>query len=540
MEKFINLGLSDSSMQALSKKGFEEPTEIQEKTIPLLLKSKNDIIAQAQTGTGKTAAFGLVFIEKLKDHQNHTQALVLTPTRELAIQVAEEINSLKGDKKLNIVPIYGGQSINLQLKQLKKGVDIIVGTPGRILDHLRHKTINFKNIDYAVLDEADEMLNMGFIDDIETILSFTNETKQLLLFSATIPRRIRELAKKYMKNQILIEATKNQLTTNLIDQIYFEVNNNDKFEALCRIIDTEEDFYGIIFCPTKVNVDQITQKLIDRGYISEALHGDIAQNQRERILQNFKNKRTIILVATDVAARGIDVNNLTHVINYSLPHDAEAYVHRIGRTGRAGNQGTAITFITPSEFRKLSFIKKLTNTEIRKKKLPNAKEIIEFKKNRIKNDILNIISNDDLTYYKELSNSILEEHIDRDTALAALLKHAYSDELDLSNYKNIENNFSKSKSVNSEGKTRLFITLGKMDNYTPKKLVEYIERQSGVNQHFIRNVDVFKTYSFVTVPFEKAEIILETFQNRKKGNNVVIEKASEKGSSNKKKKYRKY
>ncbi|OHD26671.1 MAG: RNA helicase, partial [Spirochaetes bacterium GWC1_27_15] len=522
MEKFRILGLSEASIKALEHKGFEEPTEIQEKTIPLLLQSNKNIIAQAQTGTGKTAVFGLTFIEKLLRDAKHTQALVLTPTRELAIQVAEEINSLKGDNQLKIVPIYGGQSITLQLKQLKYGVDIIIGTPGRILDHIRQKSLTLTHIKYAVLDEADEMLNMGFIDDVEEILSHTNKTKQLLLFSATMPERIMSLARKHMSDYTLIQAKKTQLTTNLVDQIYFEVRESDKFEALCRIIDIEKNFYGIIFCRTKNEVDAITTKLADRGYNAECLHGDIAQRQREQILTSFKNKKIMTLVATDVAARGIDVNNLSHVINYSLPQDPESYVHRIGRTGRAGNEGTAITFVTPDEYRRLSFIMKMTKTDIRKEQIPDAEEIIAIKKERLNSELKKIIETENLQYYKDMVDSIVGD-IDKTIALAAILKYSFSEEFDISNYNTIKplNISKKSYSSNNNEQTRLFITIGRLDKMTPRELVKFIEDETGVSKNFINNVDIFDSFSFITVPFEEAELILEKFKERKKGSRVV-------------------
>lgn len=536
MEKFINLGLSESSLKALERKGFEEPTEIQEKTIPILLESKQDVIAQAQTGTGKTAAFGLVFVENLIEHLGHPQAIVLAPTRELAVQVSEEINSLKGDKGLSIVPIYGGQSISLQLKQLKRGVDIVIGTPGRVLDHLERGSLDISAVKYMVLDEADEMLNMGFIEDIEKVLEKTPDDRQLLLFSATMPKRIMSLAKNYMPDYQLIQAKKKQLTNNLVDQLYYEVNRADKFDALCRIIDIEEEFYGIIFCRTKVDVDEVSKKLEDRGYAVGALHGDIAQKQREKVLESFKEKKTMVMVATDVAARGIDVNNLTHVINYSLPQDPESYVHRIGRTGRAGKEGTAITFITPAEFRRLSFIEKAAKTEIRYEKVPEVEDIIKTKKDRIRTDLQNIIEKANLTPYKEIIETTLEG-IDRDELLAALLKHTYGNELNVSNYKKIKDVKSASKDLmGKKGKTRLFITMGKRDNMNPGKLVNFIEQSSGVDSSLISNVEVFDVYSFVTAPFLEAEYILESFKKSKKGRRIIVQKASkEKGGGGGKK-----
>ena len=332
---FKDLGLTAKTLTALEKKGFKIPSPIQEKVIPLLLKATQNIIGQAATGTGKTAAFGIPLIEKLTPI-GKPQALILTPTRELANQVAEEIASFQSEKGLKILAVYGGQSYSLQISALKKGVDIIVGTPGRVIDHLERKTLDLSQLSNFILDEADEMLNMGFIDDIETIFKKANPNTNVLLFSATMPKEILRVAKKYMGDYELISVKNEQMTTTQTSQIYFEVNEKDKLNALCRIIDVEPDFYGIIFCKTKLDVDYVVRRLIEKGYQAQGLHGDVLQKQRETILSQFKDKTTKILVATDVAARGIDINDITHVINYALPQDIESYVHRVGRTGRAG------------------------------------------------------------------------------------------------------------------------------------------------------------------------------------------------------------
>ena len=376
---FEALGLSTETLQALTKKGFEEPTPIQALTIPLLLQDTNDIIGQAQTGTGKTAAFGLPIIERITPQGGMVQAIILTPTRELAIQVAEEMSSFRGNRHISILPVYGGQAIEGQLRRLRRGVDIVVGTPGRIIDHLNRGSLDLNSITHMVLDEADEMLNMGFIEDIETILSKTPYKKRMLLFSATMPAPILKLASNYMRNHQIIKAPSAQLTVSATDQIYFEVRASDKYEALCRIIDLEPEFYALVFCRTRLQVDDLSQALQDRGYDAAGLHGEISQAQRERTLDKFRNKKISILVATDVAARGIDIVDLTHVLNYSLPQDPESYIHRIGRTGRAGKEGTAITFITPAEYRKLLYIQRITKTEIRKEQLPRIKDIIKSK-----------------------------------------------------------------------------------------------------------------------------------------------------------------
>lgn len=316
LPEFAELGLSEATLKSLKAKGFETPSPIQRLTIPLLLQNNNDIIAQAQTGTGKTAAFGLPIAELLEPKKKTVQALILAPTRELAIQVTDEMQSFRREK-FAVTPIYGGASMTEQLRRLDKGVDVVVGTPGRILDHLRRGTLNLADLRWLVLDEADEMLNMGFIDDIDEILSFSNQERRIFLFSATMPDRIAQLAKKYMHDIEHVKVQNKQLLSDLTDQIYFEVRESDKFDALTRIIDVEQDFYGIVFCRTKVAVDGVVNNLLERGYAAEGLHGDVSQTMREKILRKFKKKQANILVATDVAARGIDVSNLSHVINYS-------------------------------------------------------------------------------------------------------------------------------------------------------------------------------------------------------------------------------
>ncbi|MBP9510782.1 MAG: DEAD/DEAH box helicase, partial [Fusobacteriaceae bacterium] len=361
--EFKNLGLTDKTLKALAKKGYEKPSPIQELTIPALLLGDKDIIGQAQTGTGKTAAFSLPIIENIDENGKNIQAIVLTPTRELAVQVSEEMHALSYGRKIRVAPVYGGQSMEFQIKQLKKGVDVVVGTPGRVMDLMGRGILKIDNLKFFVLDEADEMLNMGFVEDIEKILESTNEDKKMLFFSATMAPEILKIAKNHMKEHEILSVKARELTTDLTDQIYFEVKDRDKFEALCRIMDLATDFYGIVFCRTKNDVNELVGKLNDRGYDAEGLHGDISQNHREVTLKRFKNKKLNVLVATDVAARGIDVNDLSHVINYAIPQEAEAYVHRIGRTGRAGKKGTAITFITPSEYRKLMYIQKIVKTE---------------------------------------------------------------------------------------------------------------------------------------------------------------------------------
>ncbi len=449
---FKEFGFSEELVEAISAKGFEEPTEIQSKIIPLILESKIDIIAQAQTGTGKTAAFALPIIEQLQVKSGHLQALVLVPTRELAIQVSEEFNSLHGNKNIHAAPIYGGQSYDTQLHHLRKGVDIVIGTPGRMLDHLNRKSFSIDKISFLVLDEADEMLNMGFIEDIENILSRTPKERRTFLFSATMPQRIVTLTKKYMNKTEIVRTKNSGQTTALTDQIYYEVKESEKLDALCRIIDTTQEFFGLVFCRTKNDVDFVSSKLSDRDYDVEGLHGDITQNIREKILSKFRSKKINVLIATDVAARGLDIEELTHVINFALPQDAESYLHRIGRTGRAGKAGTAITFVTPEERRKLTYIRNFTQTEIRKQRIPLVKDVISFKKEKIVAELKSLIEMKVPEAYISIANDLLENG-NPEKIVAALIKNNYQNELEEKHYAEVSDLFEARKGSGDFGRS---------------------------------------------------------------------------------------
>lgn len=524
MEKFKELGLSETTLEALAKKGFEEPTPIQAKTIPLLISGERDIVGQAQTGTGKTAAFGLPLIELLNDSSKKVQALILAPTRELAIQVAEEINSFRGSKKLFVLPVYGGQSYELQIRGLKRGAQIVVGTPGRIRDHIEKRTLDLSGVTHVVLDEADEMLNMGFQEEVEEILKSVPQERRMLLFSATMPPEILKLAKRFMKEYDMVEVKKEQLTTPLTEQIYFEVKDSERFDALCRIIDVEPDFYGIVFCRTKVETDDVSRRLNDRGYDAEPIHGDITQAQREKVLRAFKAKKTRVLVATDVAARGIDVNDLTHVVNFHLPQDPEAYVHRIGRTGRAGKEGTAITFISPSELRSLLFIQKIANAKIKKEKLPDAKQVVETKKEKLKNELRSLLNEGNFDAYLELAQELMSEGADAQRLVAAMLQYNFGDELKEENYRDLQQ---FNSSVDMKGITRLFVAKGKHDGMNPKALVDFLSREANIDAKQIRDVQVFDKFSFINVPFLEAEQLLAVFEKNKRSRKPLITRAKE-------------
>ena len=518
MQKFEDYGLSIEVLDALEKKGFEEPSDIQKLVIPELLKERTHLIGQAQTGTGKTAAFGIPILETV-DADKTVKALILTPTRELANQVADEIYSLKGKKDIRVLAVYGGASIENQIKKLKSGVDIVVGTPGRVMDLMRKKVLKVNNLDYFVLDEADEMLNMGFLEDIELILEQTNDEKKMLFFSATMPKAIMDIAKKFMDDYKLLKVKKQELTTDLTEQIYYEVKQEDKFEALCRVLDYTQDFYGIVFCRTKSEVDDVTNKLKARNYDAECIHGDITQGLRQKALDLFKKKVLTILVATDVAARGIDVSNLTHVINYSIPQEAESYVHRIGRTGRAGHKGIAITFVTPREARTLAQIKRVTKTDIKRESIPNVSEIIEAKKEALIAYIDEIIKEEDYTSYEELADKLLSER-DAKHVVSSILRHFYEDEFLPESYGEIED-----VKVKIEDKTRLFIALGSKDGYNPGRLLDLLNKKAKTPGRKVKDIKIMDKYSFITVPLQEAEFIMRAL-NSKKDSKPLVEKAT--------------
>lgn len=454
IQEFIDLGLSQKSIEAVADKGFEHPTEIQKRCIPILLKGDKDLIGQAQTGTGKTATFALPILEKLDkqyeagERTHKAGALVLVPTRELCIQVCDEIKSLGANRNVRTLAIYGGASYNIQFKGLKEGADVIVGTPGRIQDHLERGTLSLDSIRFCVLDEADEMLNMGFIDDIENILSQMPEDRQMLCFSATMPEPIRRLAETFMKDYELVKVQTEDMTSTLTRQIYYEVLEEDKFETLCRTVDMAPDFYGIVFCKTKLQCDEVGSRLISAGYNAEVLHGDLSQVQRELIIHKMREHRISILVATDVAARGLDIPDMTHVVNYSLPDEPESYIHRVGRTGRAGKEGLAVTFVTPREFRKFSFIKRIAKSDIQKTRVPSIDELMAARRKTLQDDLFECIKNAETGLYEDalfsMAKKLCAEHHPTNV-VTALLAERYGNALNKSKYHEIQDLYDRER-----------------------------------------------------------------------------------------------
>lgn len=420
MTTFNELGLSAQVVRAISDLGFEEATPIQEKTIPLALEG-HDIIGQAQTGTGKTAAFGIPVIEKIDTDNPAIQALIMAPTRELAIQVAEEIGKLGSNSGVKVLPVYGGQEISRQIRALKNRPQVIIGTPGRLLDHIRRKTIRLQNVSMVVLDEADEMLDMGFVEDIETILTEIPEDRQTLFFSATMPPQIRRLTEKFLRDPKHVAIQAKELTVPNISQYYIELHERQKFDVLCRLLDTDSPELAIVFGRTKRRVDELNDALNKRGYMAEGIHGDLSQRQRDVAMRKFREGQLEVLVATDVAARGLDVSGVTHVYNFDVPQDPESYVHRIGRTGRAGKTGSAVTFVTSRETEHRKVIEQLTKRKMDRRQIPSSVEALEGKQRIALDKLVEIVQGGELGDYKNLAQEVLEDY-DSVALVAAALK----------------------------------------------------------------------------------------------------------------------
>ncbi len=540
VERFEELGLSETTLKAITELGYEEPTPIQERTISLM-RDGADVIAQAQTGTGKTAAFALPIIENLDASERSPQALVLTPTRELAVQVAEAFGSYSKYHKISVLPVYGGQPIERQLRALSRGVQVVVGTPGRLLDHIRRGTLKLGGVRTVILDEADEMLDMGFIEDIETILKETPAERQTALFSATIPRPVAELAKRYMRSPQRITVESEQMTVPQTRQMYYEVGGRDKFEVLARILDFEHPTSAIVFCRTKVEVDSLGQRLTARAYPAETLHGDLNQAQRDRVMGRFRSGQVELLIATDVAARGLDIEHVSHVINYDIPLDPEIYVHRIGRTGRAGREGTAITLVTPRERRLWQVIQRVTGATIQRMRIPAIADVIARRQEAFKDTLRETIAQGGLESYLVMAEGLGEEYSPTDLAAAAfklLLGEQPEDVEDTL----AQPDFSEAADANGKrkrpkkrqrgereprqgfgpevGMTRLFIDVGREDGVRPGDIVGAIANEAEIPGRSIGAIEIYDRFAFVDVPSNQSEKVLKalkhtTIRNRK-------------------------
>ncbi len=510
---FEELSLGRETLKAVKKMGFEEPTPIQVSAIPPIMRGL-DIVGQAQTGTGKTAAFGIPIVEKC-EKRRRPFAIILEPTRELAIQVAQEMNRIGKYEGVRVLPVYGGKSIETQIKALRQGVDVIVGTPGRVIDHLNRKTVSLAGIKIAVLDEADEMLNMGFIDDVETILRAVPEERQTLLFSATMPQPIVAIAKRHMRNPEKIRGNTKDVVVPKIKQVFYEIREGEKIEALSRLLDVEDPERVLVFCHTKRDVDDVAMKLQEMGYNASAIHGDFPQSRRDEVMERFRRGVLDILVATDVAARGLDIKDVSHVINYGMPQNSDSYVHRIGRTGRAGRSGMAITFVTPREYRHLRLIEKSARTVISKKKLPSSGDVINARTNNVVKSIAGIINKGKNAGYREAIQK-LSKGYDMAEIAAAALYAAYG-----------ELNAQPSEGVYEGPRTaRLFMTLGRKDKIQVGDIIKSIVSEANIPHGKIGDIRILDHFTFVEVPEDLAERIIQSVSDTVvKGKRVKVRQA---------------
>ena len=535
--KFKEIGLNKNIQKAIEDLNFKILTPIQQEAIPYLLENETDLIALAQTGTGKTAAFGLPILHKIEIKKKIPQAIILCPTRELCLQITKDIIEYsKYIKGVKITPVYGGANISTQIKSLKSGTQIVVGTPGRVIDLINRKSLQLTSIEFTILDEADEMLNMGFKDDLDIILAETPQKKQTLLFSATMPKEVMRISKSYMFNPKTIEvASRNEGAKN-VEHHYYMVSARDKYQALRRICDLNPDIYGIVFCRTRRETANISDKLMQDGYNADAIHGELSQAQRDHVMGRFRKKKLQILVATDVAARGIDINELTHVINYNLPDDNEIYVHRSGRTGRAGNKGISIIIAHSKDGRKLKAIEKMIKHKLILKKIPNGDEICQIQLMKLIDKIVRSKVNHQIEKYIPTIEEKLA-HLNKED----LIKHFVSTEFNrfLSFYKNAPDlnisinskNHTAKKRENKTGyaetgHTRFFINLGKDKNLKTHNLIGLINEYTKNRNIPIGKIDLMKKFSFFEVPSDFEKIILKELKNAVwNGTKIRVEKS---------------
>lgn len=527
-KNFKDLGLSNNVLKAIEKLGFHTPSKIQDKVIPFIMDGF-DVIGQAQTGTGKTLAYASSILSKMNKSKG-VKAVILTPTRELALQVSKEFDSLNNND-LNVLAIFGGSSLEKQITALKKGVDVVVGTPGRIMDLIDRKVLKIDGLEYFVLDEADEMLNMGFLEDIEYIFKKTNEEKQVLLFSATMPKTILSLAKKYMKSDYqhisIEEVTKTSIN---VKQTYYLVNDKTRVEALCRVIDAKNPKLTIIFCKTKSSVDGLLTELSKRGYSAEAMHGDIIQSMRIQTLERFKSGSFNILIATDVAARGIHVDNIELVVNYHIPGDTESYVHRIGRTGRANSKGEAISFVSPREVRFIDEVARFAKCDIEKGTLPSINTIINVKYNEtVAKSLEAEVDAKAVAYVNELSKEDLVK-LSANLLKASVFEKLGSEEdidLEVNDKRGDRNRGSRDNSSRgTSGTTRVFLTIGKMDNLKRGTLLDFLKKETGINKDSFQNIEILTKFTFMNVRDEDVKLAMKKLTGKKLNNRVIrVERA---------------
>ena len=547
MTPFESLGLNTSLLSAISDLGFESPSEVQEKAIPILLEDETDLVALAQTGTGKTAAFGFPLLQKIDSQSRTTQGLILSPTRELCLQITNEMQLYsKYEKGVNIVAIYGGASITEQAKQIKRGAQIVVATPGRMKDMIKRGIVDITKIEYCVLDEADEMLNMGFYEDIRDILSNTPDDKSTWLFSATMPREVASIAKKFMHKPKEITVGSKNAGAVTVQHEHYVVSGRDRYAALKRLADANPGIFSVVFCRTKRDTQKIAEKLIEDGYNAGALHGDLSQNQRDLAMNAFRKKQIQMLVATDVAARGIDVDDITHVINYQLPDEIETYTHRSGRTGRAGKSGISMVIVTRSELRKIKAIEKKIQQEFIEKKIPTGIEICEIQLYHLASKIRDTSINSEIDNYLPAIYDVLEG-LDRDEIIKKMVSveftrffNYYSKTRDLDSQKSSGKERSRGE-MPKDGSVRYFINVGERDGYDWMSLKDFLRDQLGLEKEDIYKVDTKDSFSFFNTDANFTPLVLETFQDFKVDGrfiNVEVSKNPGRGGKGKKRERR--
>ncbi|OUS02751.1 ATP-dependent RNA helicase [Flavobacteriales bacterium 33_180_T64] len=542
MSTFQELGLNEDLLAAITDLGFINPSDVQAKAIPILLEEDTDLVALAQTGTGKTAAFGFPMLQKINVDSRTTQGLILSPTRELCLQITNELKLYgKYCKGLNVTAIYGGASITDQARSVKRGAQIIVATPGRMKDMISRNMVDISKIEYSVLDEADEMLNMGFYEDITDILSHTPDDKNTWLFSATMPKEVSNIARKFMDNPIEITVGNRNESTSQVSHEYYLVNARDRYQALKRLADANPDIFSVIFCRTKRDTQKVAENLIEDGYSAGALHGDLSQNQRDLVMKSFRNKQIQMLVATDVAARGIDVDDITHVINYQLPDEPEIYTHRSGRTGRAGKTGISMVIVSKSEVRKIKGIERIIKKEFEKKEIPDGMEICEVQLMSLANKIHNTEVNHEIDKYLGSINQLFE-----DTDKDELIKKFFSVEFTrfFNYYQKTKNLNAPSSSRDSEGESgrgyggsenesRYFINVGRKDGYDWMKLKDFLKEVLALGRDDVFKVDVKESFSFFNTEKENQEKVLAFFTDYKHdGRFVNVEVSEDRGGRN--------
>jgi len=542
MSTFQDLGLNEDLLRAITDLGFEKPSEVQAKAIPLLLEEDKDLVALAQTGTGKTAAFGFPMLQKIDINSRTTQGLILSPTRELCLQITNELKLYgKYCKGLNVTAIYGGASISDQARSVKRGAQIIVATPGRMKDMISRRMVDISKIQYSVLDEADEMLNMGFKEDITDILSHTPDDKSTWLFSATMPREVATIAKKFMYDPIEITVGNKNESTNQVSHEYYLVNARDRYQALKRLSDANPEIFSVVFCRTKRDTQKVAENLIEDGYNAGALHGDLSQNQRDLVMKSFRNRQIQTLVATDVAARGIDVDNITHVIHYQLPDEPEIYTHRSGRTGRAGKTGISMAIVSKSEIRRIKSIERIIKKQFEKKEIPSGSDIVEVQLMALANKIHTTETNHEIDKHLESINELFA-----DTDKGELIKKFFSVE-----FNRFFNYYQKSKDLGvvqsrdsdrdgggrdygkSANDTRYFINIGSKDGFDWMKMKDFLKEQLDLGRDDVFKVDVKESFSFFNTENELKEKILAFFTDFKhNGRFVNVEVSENRGGGN--------